>query len=224
MTLINKNAVIDHGPLEVAEYYKTSIPLEDMVFGCSFSDALGKGGHITRAVLSLMYLNKNFQNCFNDMTLNVNVDTRVTQCMKGFYPSIGGWHMDEVPRSKLYSQPDFSKIEPHHKHFLYILSSTENHSRTEFINEPFEVPMWRENVYQNLDEHVNNLIKEGVLSTTFVKEGHLYEFDKYSVHRATPANNPGWRFFIRVSFSDRKNVNERRRQVQVYIDNSQFGW
>lgn len=95
-----------------------------MIFGADLDFAFDNGGMITDFVLCKMLENSKFLRFYEEKRhLNINVDTRVTQCMKGHLPSIGGWHMDEVPRCETYSQPDFSKINPEHRHFMFLLST-----------------------------------------------------------------------------------------------------
>lgn len=201
-----------------------AITQEQMLFGAHPLFALKNGGPLTTHATHLLYRIGSFQQRLSE-DKEIVIDTRITQCMEGFFPSIGGWHCDGVPRDSHYGQPDFSKTDASIRHYMILVSSIEPHSETEFINERFEFktdPTGK--VYSQLDTYVNHLIAEEEVTVTRIETGSFYEFDQTSVHRATPAITPGWRFFFRASVSDRKPVNQIRKQVQVYISRKNWGW
>lgn len=220
---LNKFGFVKHECPAVSGLTESSAIIDEpMLFGSHPLFAIEKGGPLTKHMTHLLYRIGSFRQLM-DKKENAVIDTRITQCMKGFYPSIGGWHCDEVPRETPDSQPQFERVDPDARHFIIILESSEDHSRTEFVNEAFDFPHEQDNVYKQLDTQVNGYIRLSALTTTRIEAGTFYEFDQLSVHRATPANNRGWRFFFRASVSDRRPVNQIRKQVQVYAPES-MGW
>ena len=202
---------------------------EPMVFGADLSWANKNGGPLTKTAIEVLLGYPEFTRLYAQVkagTKQLNIDTRVTQCMEGFLPSIGGWHCDEVPRGRQYSQPDFSQVNTQgHRHFMVLLASVENHSCTEFVHEPFNFNYrGSRKVYTELNEVVQWGLRFNQLTSFRIQPGAFYEFDQLAVHRPTPTVNPGWRFFFRASISDRPNSNSIRRQVQVYGNVGVVGW
>lgn len=199
-----------------------TIKNEPMIFGGSLQFAKSNGGELTNSAISLLIGNHNTQKVFTDAYahgLNVVIDSRVTMTMKGAYPSIPGWHCDDVPRSEKYEQPDLSKCSEFVQHFMILFADVESQSCTEFVNDDFTADLDPERVWSSLHEAVESQKPK----TRFLKAGHLIQFDQHCIHRASPTINPGWRFFIRLSLTHRKPVNEIRNQVQVYLPTN-GGW
>jgi len=157
--------------------------------------------------------------------LNIVVDSRVTQTMKGMYPSIPGWHCDSVPRSSNYNQPDLTKIDPNVKHFMCFLSSGLNHTETEFAIGEYSLEIDPNNVWDSVNkglESANYSCTSKISYTMKCKSGEVYLFNQESLHRASPTVNAGWRLFLRLSFDSRPILNKIRKQVQIYT--SIQGW
>lgn len=204
----NSPIVIDR----FSRYFSTDeIKYEPMIFSGSWGFSHLKGGLITQYLLDRLDYLPDLMNLNPD--LNIVIDTRVTMTFPGQYPSIPGWHCDDVPRADKYSQPDFSRTDSDVNHFLLIFSDNDDVSRTEFAIEPFSLKLSDENVYTDLDRQVRNFDQ---LKTYHVDQGELIKFSQRDVHRATPTKVAGWRYFIRISFTHRRPQNEIRRQVQVY--------
>lgn len=195
-----------------------SFKYEPMIFSGDLAFTKEVNGPITSRCLKLIEESDEFQKCYQRNS-NVVVDTRVTMTMKGAYPSIPGWHCDDVPRSEKYSQPTLYDTSDKIQHFMVLLADVEAQSCTEFVSEPFSAEIDETNVWFSLH---NEVIKHAP-NTRFIKQGEIIRFNQTAIHRASAAKNPGWRFFMRVSLTHRKPANEIRRQVQVYID-SNGGW
>lgn len=147
--------------------------------------------------------------------LNTVIDTRVTQTMAGMFPSIPGWHCDNVPRADGYEQPDLSLIDNRVKHFMCYVSSCSEHTDTEFAIGEYNIDINKSDVWGSLDRNLTRNPEVDVWSQ-FLKEGQIVRFSQEAIHRASPTLNPGWRLWFRLSFVDRNVVNEIRKNVQVY--------
>lgn len=196
---------------------------EPMLFGADMDFAIANGGPLTRDLLHELISSMEFARVLRDSApeeYHIVIDTRSTMTMKGAYPSIPGWHCDDVPRGDQYEQPDLDKIDDLTQHFLVLMSSTESHTCTEFVPSTMTIDVDPENVWRS----VNNAIAEQKPKTRFIQVGELVQFDQQAIHRATATANPGWRWFARVSITKRKPVNEIRDQVQVYMPLENVGW
>ena len=72
---------------------------------------------------------------------------------------------------------------------------------------------------------VEEYIKMGVMDQQAAPTNKLVFFDNNAFHTGIKAVKNGWRFFIRASINtNRKPLNELRRQVQVYLENPMEGW
>lgn len=200
---------------------------ETMFFSCepSFIRNHKATSPITNALLEQVMerVHHDYPNGFDG--LNIVVDTRVNMLMPGQWPSIPGWHCDDVPRAVKYAQPDFSGCNPNVQHYMCLISDTKNPSEcisgTEFVVNPRTYNINPAKVWQSLHEEVD---KDTEVETRFVKEREIVKFDQYAIHRASPAKTNGWRIFFRLSITHRKPANEIRNHVQVYVDPSQAGW
>jgi len=154
-----------------------------------------------------------------DLEKDCIVDSRITLCQKGQYPSIPGWHCDFVPRPK--GQPDLSLVSDKVRHYMIVLADKEGHSCTEFLMNAFECEIDENNVWQSLDDECKALQPRGFQ----IKEGELLSFSQLDVHRAVPATCGGWRIFMRLTTGlALEPVNEIRTQVQVYVPMNKAGW
>lgn len=198
---------------------------EPMIFSGDLDWSRKNGGKLTNHVLDhVMPQVHNFYGTEIPKHLNFVVDTRVNMLMKGYYPSIPGWHCDDVRRGTT-GQPEPSLNTPDVQHFMVLLSTStavqEGVSGTEFVSNKRTYNLDPQNVWHSLDQSVN---KDEDKKTRFIKAGEVVRFDQAAIHRASPANSNGWRFFFRLSVTHRKPANEIRQQVQVYIDLNNVGW
>lgn len=183
---------------------------EPMIFGGSTSFCQGK---LARKVINFLFEKVPILYA-HEAAGNISIDTRSTMTMKGQYPSIPGWHCDFVPRNEVTGKPELSRIDSKMKHYMCVISSVENHSCTEFVIDSPElefdydsvIPIWGQ---------LDTKITTGNYITKFIEPGEIIEFDQKSIHRASPTQNPGWRFFFRLTVGKRPR-NEIRSQVQVY--------
>lgn len=182
---------------------------EPMLFGAGWNFANENCGSITKSILNSISNLELFQIPW-DLNQQIVIDTRVTMTMPGQYPSIPGWHCDDVPRPN--GQPDMRLIKSEVKHLMCILSDKEDVSCTEFVTENVDVDLDENRVWASLDEEINKLKP----MTGFIKPGQIVLFDQNTIHRASPTKQGGWRLFFRLSYTHRKPINEIRKQVQVY--------
>lgn len=204
------------------------IKAEPMLFGADLAFSRTHGGPITNHVLDTLEESdvfidwrKRFENGLLPLT-HIVIDSRVNMLMSGMYPSIPGWHGDDVPRGVKYTQPDLNGIETNaFIHFMVLFSDNEKPvSATEFVVEPVALNVDQDNVWQSVNAGVEALKPR----TSRLQEGDIIAFGQEALHRASPCVQSGWRFFIRVSFTYRKPVNEIRQQVQVYMPIETAGW
>jgi hypothetical protein len=134
-------------------------------------------------------------------------------------PSSGGWHCDDFNRNERYAQPNPEDATDRVTHFMAILGEGDGVSRTEFVNEPLTVRLDPKHVWHSLDD---DLTTRDRFDTRFINNREILHFNQNAIHRATPTTNPGWRLFVRCSFTHRPVYNEVRKQVQIYIDKK--GW
>lgn len=196
---------------------------ETMLFGADWDYAVANGGVILQEFLSALLLNDGFYDLHRrhaEMGLNIVIDSRVTMTMPGAYPSLPGWHCDDFNRSERYAQPNPEDANDKVTHYMAIVGEAEDgNSCTQFLIEPLTVDLDRCNVWHSLDESVNALPS---YKSRFIKNREVIHFNQNAIHRATPTKTPGWRLFLRCSFTHRPVHNEIRKQVQIYVDRN--GW
>jgi hypothetical protein len=212
---------------------------EPMIFSGDARFAHTNGGPLTREITNRLLKHDDFRNVqmfAADEQFKIVIDTRVTMTMPGMYPSIPGWHCDDVPRGKTHGQPVLHGINPFCQHFMVILSDQEDAvSCTEFVTRPLELDIDMANVWGSVDKQVNNILEnqnaynagrpeeEQIKPLTkFLTQGEIIRFNQEAIHRASLTKTAGWRFFYRASITHRKPANEIRKQVQVYA--STHGW
>jgi len=201
---------------------------EAMFFSCSPS-YIGESGNY--APITRLLIDRVLSRITEGHIINLGadkqfvVDTRVNMLMRGQYPSIPGWHCDDVPRDKKYAQPDFNLCDEDTQHFLVIISDTKDPanciSGTEFITNAREYNLDKNNIYGSLNTEVQ---KDESKDTRFVREREIVQFNQAAIHRASPAKTSGWRYFFRLSYTHRKPVNEIRNQTQIYVNPDDAGW
>lgn len=194
---------------------------EPMLFQASYDFAKNNGGDITKEILYILRQDKGFRSDLIQNPNNLIIDTRVNMLTKGVYPSIPGWHCDDVPRKNRYKQPDFDKISGSICHYIVVISNEPNVSGTEFITSDHMLKLDSNDVWNSLNKKINYLKN---IKTKKLKSGEILEFNQLAIHRATPAKKYGWRLFFRASFTYRKPENEIRKQTQVYYDINNAGW
>lgn len=191
---------------------------EPMLFGCDKDNAVGMGGPLTDAFVSL--LPNDWRNA-----PDLIIDSRVHMLMPGWFPAIPGYHHDDVPRSRKDGQPNYENPEYRSEHVMMLVNA--HVCPTEFaIGElEFVLPVEGETIYKVWHNEVTQAVEHGALKLEQVPDKTLAYFDDRTWHQATPAIGSGWRWFIRASRNThRKPANELRRQVQVYLENPMAGW
>lgn len=199
-----------------------------MLFGADLAYAREHGGEITNHVLDTLAQSDVFVQWLERFkagelpSASIVIDSRVNMLMPGMYPSIPGWHGDDVPRGVKYAQPDLNGVNPDgFMHFMVLFSDNVIPvSATEFVVEPVTLDVDPDNVWKSVNAGVEALKPK----TRKLREGDIIAFGQEALHRASPCVQAGWRFFMRVSFTYRKPVNEIRQQVQVYMPIETSGW
>lgn len=196
-----------------------SFKYEPMLFGADWTFARQHGGPLTNEVLDkLIHIPEFIEACpleLEDNLLDIVIDTRITMTMAGAYPSIPGWHCDDVPRGSN-GQPVLNKRSNRVQHFMCLLASVESQSCTEFLTDNTYFFIDTDKVWYSLDTSIK---EHTYLKTRFIKQGEIVQFNQHSIHRASPTTNPGWRFFFRASITHRKPIN-----VQIYLTKDNGGW
>lgn len=202
------------------------IKKEPMFFNSDLEYAYKNGGEITKSFIDNLPI---------DWKENVVFDSRIHMLMPNWYPSIPGWHHDDVPRPKIpvgqhfisAGQPDYENTRYFSEHILGLVNA--DVCPTEFANGICEMPTVEDNetVYKKWHLEVDKLIKDGSLILEKAKDRTLYYFDWQCFHTGVKAVNNGWRWFGRVSRNtDRVNTitNEIRMNAQVYLEFPMEGW
>ena len=202
------------------------IKKEPMFFNSDLDYAYENGGEITRSFIA---------NLPNDWTHNVVFDSRIHMLMPNWYPSIPGWHHDDVPRPEIpvgqhfisAGQPDYENTRYFSEHIVGLVNAEV--CPTEFAIGHCEMPTVEdgETVYKKWHEEVDNLVRSGKLKLEVAEDRVLYYFDWQCFHSGVKAKKNGWRWFGRVSRNtDRTKTitNEIRVNAQVYLEFPMEGW
>lgn len=190
---------------------------EQMIYSGDWAYTWEHAGPITRDIMSQLKYCDEFYHASYGVDKHIVIDTRVNMLMGGMYPSIPGWHCDDVPRGEN-GQPQLDQCDDDVKHFMVLLSTTESVSRTEFVYKPYTCSIDPDDVWHSVDQAV----ERDNPRTCFIPERKFTMFNQQAIHRASLATEPGWRLFFRCSITHRQPVNRLRNQVQVYVTKN--GW
>lgn len=184
------------------------------------------GGRLTNEILD--QVPQDWFEEAKELGLYPNIDVRVHRLYTGDFPAVPGWHCDGEFRKDYQSQPELSKI-PTHRHIVGTLStSTTGVSLTEFVTDSIEVDINEDSdAEQGVWEQVHNYIEDAKPTTAQAEDGNLYDFSSYTLHRATPAKERGWRLFLRASMWHKPYLNGEgtlARQEFVYRVSEAKGW
>jgi hypothetical protein len=191
---------------------------EPMLFSADFDYAWKKGGEITREFLLKLpdYITKRKDFIF---------DSRVHMLMPGWYPCIPGWHLDDVPRTRVDGQPDHENPEYQSEHAMALVGDA---SVTSFFSGNLEledVSVGEGTIYKVWDEKIENILVDNPYYEVKAPTNQIIFFDCHSFHKGNPATKNGWRWFGRASWNTKREVkNEIRHQVQVYMPVPNQGW
>lgn len=147
----------------------------------------------------------------------VSIDSRSHMLMKDMYPCIPGWHCDDFYRQTKDHQPSLETVLEAAPAVHYIVILGDN-SRTEFPVGDLVLP---DPAGLSKDKplylHYDEIIDEKNIQIKELEPETLYSFGPLCFHRGQAATKNGWRFFMRVTFSNhREPKNEVRYQTQVY--------
>lgn len=198
------------------------IKSEPMLFSASIEYALRNGGPLTKQTLEAITEQPVFlEELTGHSALGYHpvIDTKSVMLMPGWFPCIPGWHCDAVPRADSNSQPDVSQINEPIYHYTRWIGTDAGLAPTEFYADSLVIPVDKDNVWGSVDAEVNKIDEPHIVSFT---SGTINKFMRSALHRGTPADNRGWRYFFRMSYMPTPCRNEIRNQVQVYPAKS--GW
>ena len=189
---------------------------EPMLFSADYSFAEKNGGPLTEEFLLLL-----------DRSKDWIIDTRVHMLMKGWYPCIGGWHCDNIPRNTENGQPNY-KNPPFVSNLILGVVDVGTGSLTEFLDGPVTLPDPPEDLdsplYGFWSKEINKQLAAGEIQSSIITNRSVIGFDSFTFHRGTPATGSGWRFFIRATTDTPQTAyNEIRQQVNTYIP-VEAGW
>ncbi len=219
VTTYKFNSQIQLGNVLTKSFTQDEVKNEPMLFSCDFKTSVELGGPLTHAFLGSLS-----QEFFEAPELIV--DSRVHMLMStNFFPAILGWHTDDVPRNKTNGQPNYDNPEYHSKHAMCLVNG--DVCPTEFALGECELPKIDDDkiIYKEWHPIIDDLVKTNNLKSWFAPTDQIIYFDWQTIHQASETKIPGWRWFIRASINtNRKPVNELRKQVQVYLKYPYQGW
>lgn len=197
----------------LSNYDESLIKNEPMLFSCDVPSARKLGGPITNEFLDKL-----------DWP-DAIIDSRVHMLFPNFFPCIPGWHQDDVERTRIDGQPNYENMTYHAEHCMALVGG--DIAPTEFALGKITLPHVPigEKIYKKWHPLIEQEIDKGNARRAFVRDRTLTYFNWETIHRGTPAIQSGWRFFIRATRkSNRKALNETRKQVQVYLPLEEEGW
>lgn len=198
----------------VPQAYPDEIIGEPMLFSAEPIFAYRKGGPVTRRILDALPEDA----WFPDFGRHIVIDTRLHMLMPGMYPAIPGWHCDAWPRGKE-GQPDTRDSLIGRKGIRHWVCIIGEPSFTEFAADEVKIVLDKDHVWRSVSKGVDG----APIATDFARDGEVVEFGIDQLHRATPADRHGWRFFLRLSHYQFEAQNQIRKQVQVYTT-EHGGW
>lgn len=193
----------------------SDIESEPMLYACDLSTAKQLGGPLTKKILSKIEScsDMDFKRLINENNLYAHIDTKSVMLMPDFYPCIGGWHCDAVPRCNKTMQPVLSLIREDIFHYLCIIPSTSKLSNTEFLINDIETDVNKLHVWKSINSYIEDSFDKVILEAT---DGGIWKFNQPTIHRGRAAKGQGWRYFFRLTFTTVPPSNKIRNQVQVY--------
>lgn len=191
------------------------IEAEPMLYDCDWDAALTLGGPITKQILSeILYAqDSNFYRLKHREEMYIHIDTKSVMLMPEFYPCIGGWHCDTVPRATGTSQPNLKLMREDVFHCLCIVPSTPRLSNTELLMNDITIDVDESHVWRSVNAAVDNASDKVIMTAD---DGEVLRFSQSTIHRGLPSAGHGWRYFFRLTFTEQKPKNKIRHQVQVY--------
>jgi hypothetical protein len=211
--------------------FKNVFPIADLereigVYSATPEFIRSKCGDITNLILAQVpdwYYEES-----DRLGLYPNCDVRIHRLYPSDFPAYPGWHCDGEFRETYFSQPDLNRIQVH-KHLIATVSShDEGVSNTEFLDQDFQFASDRINPDHGLWQQVNEIL-EATPNKKVVesKDGQLMCFDSWTLHRACPTKNRGWRLFFRMAMWHKKNIGDGgmiTKQEQIYKYVGHYGW
>ena len=198
---------------------------EPSFFSSSFEFVEKYAGPLTRRILDAM--ESSVDEFWSNKADNEHlvIDTRVQRLMPGMYPSIPGWHCDNVKRESYYDQPDLDQMQFKPSHVLGLVSTHEECVSTpEFVVSEHQIPVDYESDYA-VWKQVHDYIESNRHCIQKAVDGELYAFSQSTIHRTMPARYRGWRLFFRMSILDRPPIGNKMVDThQVYILSESCGW
>jgi hypothetical protein len=214
-------------PLRVLAPDADMIEGEPMLYQASIAFARKHGGRITNRILDHLRETRTFDKDILEQQLlhgrTAKIDTKSILLQPGQLPCIGGWHCDMIPRRKNGTVKVYKINTEKAPGYLLSFCTAGLICPTQFLSRPLlvareELERSRLGVWGHADLLANAHLPR-VGTTT---NGELIRFTSSDLHRGTPAEGSGWRFFFRLIFTDTPPTDKIRKQVQVYT--TSVGW
>jgi len=215
-TFTDKDLFTGHEPALVQHWVKD----EPMFWRASVDLAFANGDFLTRSfIFELMRYPE-----WAAVRDTILIDSRVHMLFPGWYPSIPGYHFDDVPRELPNKQPNHRNPSYKAEHAMMLVGDA---SLTQFALGTAEFPEVGPDdlYYQKWHPIVEQYVKDGVLESRYAEPNKLIFFDWNTWHQGVKATKRGNRLFIRATRNTNlKMQNEIRRNAQVYLENPMEGW
>lgn len=158
----------------IEKYTDEQIKNEPMLFSCDKTAALSLGGPLTKDFMSKLepFLHNNEE---------IILDSRVHMSFApGIYLGIPGYHHDDIPRTTIDKQPNYSDVEPKAQHCMAVVNA--EIAPTEFALGEASFPDIEvgEQYYEKWHPIVENYIAYGQLKSVLVKDRQLVMFDAHA--------------------------------------------
>lgn len=182
---------------------------EPILYQASYEHAMQYGGPLTKEFLSKL-----------PETKNCIVDTRVHMLMQSWYPAIPGFHLDHIPRTMPFAQPNLARI----NNQIHYMTTVGDSSIPEFVVQPIELTINYSDKDKTVYGQCNQQLELLQPKLFRVTPNNIWKFTSQDFHRCTMAEKSGWRYFARASYNTGVvPKNKVRRQCQVYLDLKR-GW
>jgi hypothetical protein len=210
-SMVFKSDLKKIGPLDIPQDF--DVRRLPQLFRCDRSFIRAQNSEMLNYILSKLPEHPEYD--------HLSVDSRTHMLFTDVYPNIPGWHCDDFYRTQQTNdQPDLENLTANANSIHYMLLIGDA-SRTEFLIDDIELPTAREVLSTGTTKpiyfHYDELIEQRNVRTTHLEERTLYSFGPLCFHRGQAAVKNGWRYFIRLTYSNHYAPrNELRYQTQVY--------
>lgn len=144
-----------------------------------------------------------------------NIDIRIHRLYPNDIPAYPGWHCDESKRETFFGQSHQDRVPVNHSCIFMISSDPNGVSNTEFLNQELEVEDFNLEGF-DLWKRVDQSLILKKINTININDNEWVIFNEFNLHRVSPAKNPGYRVFMRLSFWEYQHDGSISKFEQVY--------